>query len=104
MKVVSIVGARPQFVKLAPVAAALSAAGHEHVIVHTGQHYDDRLHRSLFADLAIPQPAVHLGAGSGSDENPTGTMLSALDDVRHAQRPDWVLGYPADASTCVKEI
>src|SRR4051794_38605205 len=99
MKVVSIVGARPQFVKLAPVAAALSTAGHEHVIVHTGQHYDDRLSDVFFADLAIPRPDVHLGVGSGSHGVQTGTMLSALDAVLDAQRPDWVLVYGDTNST-----
>jgi len=99
MKVVSIVGARPQFVKLAPVAAALSGAGHEHVIVHTGQHYDDRLSDVFFADLAIPQPDVHLGVGSGSHGVQTGTMLAALDGVLDAQRPDWVLVYGDTNST-----
>src|SRR5438128_1120370 len=99
MKVVSIVGARPQFVKLAPVAAALTSAGHEHVIVHTGQHYDDRLSEVFFADLAIPQPDVHLGVGSGSHGVQTGTMLSALDEVLDARRPDWVLVYGDTNST-----
>src|SRR3954464_3169052 len=99
MKVVSIVGARPQFVKLAPLAAALSGAGHEHVIVHTGQHYDDRLSDVFFADLAIPQPDVHLGVGSGSDGVQAGTMLAALDGVLDAQRPDWVLVYGDTNST-----
>src|SRR5919199_4643088 len=99
MKVVSIVGARPQFVKLAPVAAALSGAGHEHVIVHTGQHYDDRLSDVFFTDLAIPEPDVHLGVGSGSHGVQTGTMLSALDGVLDAHRPDWVLVYGDTNST-----
>lgn len=99
MKVVSIVGARPQFVKLAPVAAALSGAGAEHVIVHTGQHYDDRLSDVFFADLQIPQPDVHLGVGSGSHGVQTGTMLSAMDAVLDAQRPDWVLVYGDTNST-----
>ena len=66
MKVLSVVGARPQFVKLAPVAAALAAAGVEHVIVHTGQHYDVLMSDAFFADLRIPDPDVHLGVGSGS--------------------------------------
>ncbi|HVN12128.1 MAG TPA: UDP-N-acetylglucosamine 2-epimerase (non-hydrolyzing) [Kineosporiaceae bacterium] len=99
MKVVSIVGARPQFVKLAPVAAALAEAGHGHVIVHTGQHYDDRLSDVFFADLAIPQPDVHLGVGSGSHGVQTGTMLAALDGVLDAERPDWVLVYGDTNST-----
>jgi UDP-N-acetylglucosamine 2-epimerase (non-hydrolysing) len=98
-KVVSVVGARPQFVKLGPVAAALDEAGHEHVIVHTGQHYDDRLSDVFFADLDIPAPAVHLGIGSGSHGVQTGAMLSALDAVLDAQRPDWVLVYGDTNST-----
>ena len=76
MKVLSVVGARPQFVKLAPVAAALTAAGAEHVIVHTGQHYDARMSDVFFADLGIPEPDVHLGVGSGSHGEQTGSMLA----------------------------
>ena len=98
-KVVSVVGARPQFVKLGPVATALGEAGYEHVIVHTGQHYDDRLSEVFFADLDIPAPAVHLGIGSGSHGVQTGAMLSALDGVLDAQRPDWVLVYGDTNST-----
>src|ERR687885_581350 len=99
MKVVSIVGARPQFVKLAPVATALSGAGHEHVIVHTGQHYDDRLSDVFFADLAIPHPDVHLGVGSGSHGVQTGAMLAAMDAVLEEHRPDWVVVYGDTNST-----
>jgi UDP-N-acetylglucosamine 2-epimerase (non-hydrolysing) len=97
--VVSIVGARPQFVKLAPVAAALAAAGHEHVIVHTGQHYDERMSDVFFEDLRIPQPDVHLGVGSGSHGAQTGAMLGALDAVLDEHRPDWVLVYGDTNST-----
>ncbi|MDQ3917963.1 MAG: UDP-N-acetylglucosamine 2-epimerase (non-hydrolyzing), partial [Acidobacteriota bacterium] len=64
-----------------------------------GQHYDDRLSDVFFADLAIPQPAVHLGIGSGSHGVQTGAMLSALDGVLDAQRPDWVLVYGDTNST-----
>jgi UDP-N-acetylglucosamine 2-epimerase (non-hydrolysing) len=99
MKVLSVVGARPQFVKLAPVSAALDAAGAEHVIVHTGQHYDSRMSEVFFADLRIPDPDVHLGVGSGSHGVQTGTMLSALDGVLDAHRPDWVLVYGDTNST-----
>ncbi len=66
VKLMSVVGARPQFVKLAPIARAAAAAGVEHVIVHTGQHYDPMLSDVFFADLGIPAPDVHLGVGSGS--------------------------------------
>ncbi|MDQ2698509.1 MAG: UDP-N-acetylglucosamine 2-epimerase, partial [Actinomycetota bacterium] len=99
MKVVSVVGARPQFVKLAPIAKAARAAGIEHVIVHTGQHYDPMLSDVFFADLGIPAPGVHLGVGSGSHGVQTGAMLSALDAVFDAQQPDWVLVYGDTNST-----
>jgi UDP-N-acetylglucosamine 2-epimerase (non-hydrolysing) len=99
VKVLSVVGARPQFVKLAPVAAALSAAGAEHVIVHTGQHYDARMSDVFFADLSIPDPAVHLGVGSASHGVQTGSMLSAMDAVLDEHRPDWVLVYGDTNST-----
>ena len=99
MKVLSVVGARPQFVKLAPVASALTAAGHEHVIVHTGQHYDARMSDVFFADLRIPAPDVHLGVGSGSHGVQTGSMLSAMDAVLVEHQPDWVLVYGDTNST-----
>ena len=86
MKVVSVVGARPQFVKLAPIAQAAGPAGIEHVIVHTGQHYDPMLSDVFFDDLGIPAPDVHLGVGSGSHGVQTGAMLGALDArVRRAR-------------------
>gem|GEM_PF-1045034 len=99
VKVLSIVGARPQFVKLAPIAEALTAGGHEHVIVHTGQHYDANMSDVFFQDLAIPAPDVHLGVGSGSHGVQTGAMLSALDGVLDEHRPDWVLVYGDTNST-----
>ncbi|PZF80561.1 non-hydrolyzing UDP-N-acetylglucosamine 2-epimerase [Jiangella anatolica] len=99
MRVLSIVGARPQFVKLAPVAEAFAATATEHVIVHTGQHYDARLSDVFFADLRIPAPDVHLGVGSGSHGVQTGTMLAALDAVLDEHRPDWVLVYGDTNST-----
>lgn len=99
MKVLSVVGARPQFVKLAPVAAALTAAGVEHVIVHTGQHYDARMSDVFFADLSIPDPTVHLGVGSASHGVQTGAMLAAMDAVLDEHRPDCVLVYGDTNST-----
>ena len=99
MRVLSIVGARPQFVKLAPIAHALAAAGHEHVIVHTGQHYDAKMSDVFFTDLGIPTPDVHLGVGSGSHGVQTGSMLTQLDAVLDEHDPDWVLVYGDTNST-----
>lgn len=99
MRVLSIVGARPQFVKLAPIAHALTAAGDEHVIVHTGQHYDEKMSDVFFKDLQIPAPTVHLGVGSASHGVQTGSMLAQLDEVILAHDPDWVLVYGDTNST-----
>ena len=99
VKIVSVVGARPQFVKLAPIHKAAVAAGVEHVIVHTGQHYDPMLSDVFFEDLGIGAPDVHLGVGSGSHGVQTGAMLAALDGVLDEHRPDWVLVYGDTNST-----
>jgi UDP-N-acetylglucosamine 2-epimerase (non-hydrolysing) len=99
VKVLSVVGARPQFVKLGPVAHALANDGAQHVIVHTGQHYDPALSDVFFAELDIPAPDVHLGVGSGSHGVQTGAMLAALDGVLDQHRPDWVLVYGDTNST-----
>lgn len=99
MKVLSVVGARPQFVKLAPIHHAMVEAGHEHVIVHTGQHYDPMLSDVFFDELGIGAPDVHLGIGSGSHGVQTGSMLAALDPVFEEHRPDWVLVYGDTNST-----
>jgi UDP-N-acetylglucosamine 2-epimerase (non-hydrolysing) len=99
VKVLSVVGARPQLVKLAPVAAEASRRGVEHVIVHTGQHYDPMLSDVFFADLDIPDPDVHLGVGSGSHGTQTGAMLAGLEPVLAEHRPDWVLVYGDTNST-----
>jgi UDP-N-acetylglucosamine 2-epimerase (non-hydrolysing) len=99
MRILSVVGARPQFVKLAPVSAAITEGGHEHVIVHTGQHYDPALSDVFFAELGIPAPDVQLGVGSGGHGAQTGAMLGALDPVLTRYAPDWVLVYGDTNST-----
>lgn len=100
MKIVSVVGARPQFVKLGPIAREFRRRTDiEHVIVHTGQHYDPMLSDVFFADLGIGAPDVHLGIGSGSHGRQTGAMLAAMDEVLEAQQPDWVLVYGDTNST-----
>lgn len=95
----SVVGARPQFVKLAPIATAIAAAGHEHVIVHTGQHYDPMLSDVFFRDLGIPAPNEHLGVGSGTHGVQTGAILASMDDVIKRYAPDCVLVYGDTNST-----
>jgi UDP-N-acetylglucosamine 2-epimerase (non-hydrolysing) len=99
VKILSVVGARPQFVKLAPIAEALAATEAEHVIVHTGQHYDAAMSDVFFEDLSIPAPDLHLAIGSGSHGRQTGAMLAAMDEVLEQQRPDWVLVYGDTNST-----
>jgi len=99
VKILSVVGARPQFVKLAAIAHALKASGDDHVIVHTGQHYDANMSDVFFEDLQIPTPDVHLGVGSGSHGVQTGAMLSAMDAVLEEHQPDWVLVYGDTNST-----
>jgi len=100
VKVLSVVGAHPQFVKLGPIAQAFASSGEiEHLIVHTGQHYDAAMSDVFFEDLGIPAPDVHLGVGSGSHGVQTGAMLSALDAVLDEHRPDWTLVYGDTNST-----
>lgn len=99
MRVISIVGARPQFVKLAPITHAFAATTHDHRVIHTGQHYDVTLSQAIFEELAVPEPDWNLGVGSGSHGQQTGAMLQALDVILDEQRPDWVLVYGDTNST-----
>jgi UDP-N-acetylglucosamine 2-epimerase len=99
MKVVTIVGARPQFIKAAPVGRALRQAGHRDVLVHTGQHYDDAMAKVFFRELEIPAPDVDLEVGSGSHGHQTGQMLMRLEPVLEAEKPDRVLIYGDTNST-----
>jgi len=99
MKVVTIVGARPQFIKAAAVGRALGRAGHQAFLVHTGQHYDDVMADIFFRELEMPKPDVNLEVGSGTHGFQTGHMLVRLEEVLVAERPDWVLIYGDTNST-----
>ena len=98
MRVLTVVGARPQFVKAAPVSRSLRLRHHE-ILVHTGQHYDDAMSASFFRELEIPAPDVNLEVGSGSHAAMTGDMLSRLEPVMARHQPDGVLVYGDTNST-----
>ncbi|MCE5296956.1 MAG: UDP-N-acetylglucosamine 2-epimerase (non-hydrolyzing) [Euryarchaeota archaeon] len=98
MKFISVVGARPQFVKVAPVHVAMSGR-HEHIIVHTGQHYDYRMSQVFFEVLNIPEPKYDLGVGSGTHGEQTAKMLALIEDVLIKERPDCVIVYGDTNST-----
>ena len=100
MSIVSVVGARPQFIKAAVVSRALRVLpGVAHRLVHTGQHYDANMSAVFFEELALPQPDCDLGIGSGPHGAQTGRMLAAVEQVLIAERPDWVLVYGDTNST-----
>lgn len=99
MKIVTVLGARPQFIKAWAVGAALRRAGFKQVVVHTGQHYDQNLSGQFFAELDLPLPEHHLGVGSGSHGEQTGRMLQGIEAVLTSERPDWVMVYGDTNST-----
>jgi UDP-GlcNAc3NAcA epimerase len=100
MKVVTIIGARPQFVKAAAVSRAFQdAADVCEVLVHTGQHYDQNMSDVFFQELGIPTPAYHLGIGSGTHGTQTGRQLAAVEEVLLREKPEWVLVYGDTNST-----
>ncbi|HEX9659440.1 MAG TPA: UDP-N-acetylglucosamine 2-epimerase (non-hydrolyzing), partial [Rhodothermales bacterium] len=106
MRILSVAGARPQFVKTAEFGRACSEIGVEHAFVHTGQHYDDELSRSFFEDLEIPEPVANLGVGSWSHAWQTGEMMRRLDVFLNESefRPDWVVVYGDTNSTLAAAI
>ena len=115
MRIVSVVGARPNFMKIAPFVEALArrnerrrAAGEEaifeHCLVHTGQHYDAEMSTHFFAALGIPEPDVDLGIGSGSHAEQVGRTMIAFEGVLRERRPDWVVVVGDVNATCACSI
>lgn len=92
MKILNVVGARPNFMKVAPLHRALEKSGQfQSMIVHTGQHYDDRMSDIFFRQLQLPEPDVYLGVGSGSHAQQTARIMTAFEDVVEAEAPDLVI-------------
>ncbi len=105
MKVLHIVGARPNFMKVAPVLAALRARGHiVQTLVHTGQHYDTNMSEVFFEQLGIPAPDVNLGVGSGSHARQTAEIMMRLEPVVLEAKPDIVLVYGDVNSTAAAAL
>ena len=99
-KVLTVVGARPQFIKAAVVSRAMATHGGFHeVIVHTGQHFDANMSRVFFEQMGIPRPDHHLGIHSMSHGAMTGAMLAGLEELLNRERPDWVMVYGDTNST-----
>lgn len=100
MKICTVIGARPQFIKAAAVSSAIAdASSIEEVIIHTGQHYDPEMSDIFFTELKIPKEKYNLNAGSGSHAEQTAKMLVEIEKVLLTERPDWVLLYGDTNST-----
>ena len=93
LKVINVVGARPNYMKVAPIVEAMRRRAREFapVLVHTGQHYDERMSDDFFRDLGMPLPDVHLGVGSASHAQQTALVMQRFEPVVLEQRPDWAL-------------
>ena len=103
MKIVSVVGARPQFIKLFPISRAIPI-GVEHEIVHTGQHYDESMSQVFFDELSIPRPIVNLAVGSGTHAQQTAAMMIGLEKAFLETKPDVVLVYGDTNSTLAAAV
>jgi len=97
MKIILVVGARPNFMKVAPIIRAfdrnnkLKGSSIRYLLVHTGQHYDANMSDSFFSDLDLPDPDIHLGVGSGTHAEQTGRVMIEFEKVLIKQHPDLVV-------------
>lgn len=98
MKIITVIGARPQFIKAAAVSNKLRKKNKE-ILIHTGQHYDENMSKIFFEELNIPYPEYNLSVGSGGHGRQTGEMLIKLEDIYHKEKPDMVLVYGDTNST-----
>ena len=103
MKIVTIVGARPQFIKAAVVSHVLRK-NHTEILVHTGQHYDYNMSEQFFRELDIPEPDYNLGISGGTHAEMTGRMMIAIEEVLMKEQPDWLLVYGDTNSTLAAAI
>ena len=97
-KICTVIGARPQFIKAAPVSKVLRREFNE-ILIHTGQHYDNNMSAIFFDELNIPKPDYNLGIGSGGHGKMTGEMLTKLEEIYLKEKPDYVLVYGDTNST-----
>src|SRR5690348_3494814 len=102
--VLHVVGARPNFMKAAPVLRALSSAGFHQSLVHTGQHYDQAMSEVFFSELELPQPDVNLGVGSGSHAQQTAAIMTGLESVLLERKPHMVMVYGDVNSTVASAL
>ena len=97
--IISLIGARPQFIKAAALCRAIKGynVGNNlrinHILLHTGQHYDQNMSEIFFDELGIPRPNYNLGIGSATHGKQTGRMLEAIEDILLKEKPNWVLVY-----------
>src|SRR2546430_14115824 len=93
LKVINVAGARPNFIKIAPIVAAMRRRAPEFqpLLIHTGQHYDDAMSEAFFRDLNLPRPDVYLNVGSGTHAAQTAAVMQAFEPVVIREKPDWVV-------------
>jgi UDP-N-acetylglucosamine 2-epimerase (non-hydrolysing) len=110
MKIISVVGARPNFMKIAPFIKAIAEHNRlggeqiDHLLVHTGQHYDDNMSRAFFKALDLPDADINLGIGSGSHAEQVGRTMIEFEKVVRAEKPDWVVVVGDVNATCACSI